>query len=266
MNPYCQLGTGDSGACGNNTFILPTSPTELYVQAWFRGTGWENVNTATPGYKFIAFYNTDGGYPIYYWVVDAGSGDPQIALNSNSSYAYGSTYPSLFDGAWHKVAFYFNFSTGAMHAWFDVPSPTLSNSTISANNGTHTPPVAINFSENWSSANPTGVVLVGWDDIEVWDGMPDSGTTTTCYYDPDDDGYGSNSISPETGVETCSANYYESGDLTATSGDCDDSNSAINPGATEICGNSIDDNCNSQTDENCTVPLTSGCSSSSSSK
>ena len=85
-------------------------------------------------------------------------------------------------------------------------------------------------------------------------------TTKTCYLDADNDGY-SDGIS-ETGVETCSTNYYESGDLIATSGDCNDNSSEIHPNATEICGDGIDNDC-SDGDETCSVALTSGCSSTS---
>ncbi len=35
--------------------------------------------------------------------------------------------------------------------------------------------------------------------------------------------------------------------------DCDDTKAGVNPAASEICGNSIDDNCNGKTDEGCAV-------------
>ncbi len=66
------------------------------------------------------------------------------------------------------------------------------------------------------------------------------------YVDNDRDGYGSTttamicSSTPPIGYST-------------RTGDCNDANAAVNPGAAEICGNGIDDNCNGQVDEGCST-------------
>ncbi|MBK9491794.1 MAG: putative metal-binding motif-containing protein [Haliscomenobacter sp.] len=65
------------------------------------------------------------------------------------------------------------------------------------------------------------------------------------YADVDNDGYSSG-----TTLTQClrPVGYKVASELTATSGDCNDNVTAINPGATEIC-DGIDNNCNSSTDE-----------------
>jgi len=62
------------------------------------------------------------------------------------------------------------------------------------------------------------------------------------YTDADNDGYGTG-----TPVPSCTP---VPGTATVT-GDCNDNNSAVNPGAAEECGNGIDDDCDSQVDEGC---------------
>ena len=67
------------------------------------------------------------------------------------------------------------------------------------------------------------------------------------YKDTDGDGYA------QTGAATITQclrpmGYKVASELTATSGDCNDNNAAINPAATEVC-DGVDNNCNMMTDE-----------------
>ena len=76
------------------------------------------------------------------------------------------------------------------------------------------------------------------------DGLPQG----TWYPDGDNDGYGKAS---DPGVTGC----QPAGKI-AEHTDCDDTKAAVHPGVTEVCGNSIDDNCNGATDEGCVATCT----------
>lgn len=77
----------------------------------------------------------------------------------------------------------------------------------------------------------------------------DAGQQLYKYYrDVDGDSYGNINVKTYTCSLTPPSGYV------SNSTDCNDANELINPGATEICGNNIDDNCNGEIDENC-----SGC-------
>jgi len=67
----------------------------------------------------------------------------------------------------------------------------------------------------------------------------------TYYLDADDDGYGTSSSQC-----LCSA----TGQYTATqTGDCADGDAAVHPGAAEVCGNQVDENCNGSYSEGCST-------------
>ena len=68
----------------------------------------------------------------------------------------------------------------------------------------------------------------------------DEGVLTTYYQDADGDTYGNPAVSTQACTQPVG--------YVLISTDCNDSNAAVNPGATEICNN-IDDNCNTQIDE-----------------
>ena len=79
------------------------------------------------------------------------------------------------------------------------------------------------------------------------DGTDITWEITIFYKDADADGYSDETTEAATVQPD---GYYEAEDLIATWGDCDDSNAAVNPGAVEICGDGIDNDCNGSTDCN----------------
>ncbi|HET6766635.1 MAG TPA: MopE-related protein [Chitinophagaceae bacterium] len=76
-------------------------------------------------------------------------------------------------------------------------------------------------------------------------------TVTTFYADFDGDGYG-NGASGVAEACTAPAGYV------SNNSDCNDGNASVRPGATEICGNGADDDCDGQVDETCVSPDSDG--------
>lgn len=83
-------------------------------------------------------------------------------------------------------------------------------------------------------------------------GVIDDGVQLITYYvDEDNDGYGSNKNPTFPSTTQCSnipgiPSYY-----VPNKDDCNNKDASINPGALEVCGDSIDNNCDSETDEGC---------------
>jgi hypothetical protein len=80
------------------------------------------------------------------------------------------------------------------------------------------------------------------------DGLIDEGVLLTFYRDLDGDTYGNPSVT----TQACTA---PAGYVTDNT-DCNDNNASVHPGATEICTNLIDDNCNGQINESCPTTFT----------
>ncbi|OGO12507.1 MAG: hypothetical protein A2Y53_01870 [Chloroflexi bacterium RBG_16_47_49] len=109
--------------------------------------------------------------------------------------------------------------------------------------------VPIGYASDSSDCNDANA-LINPAAAEVCNGVDDNcntlideGVLNTYYQDLDGDLYGNASVS----MQACTVLIG----YTSDSLDCDDNNAAINPGASEVCANAADDNCNTQIDEGC---------------
>lgn len=141
--------------------------------------------------------------------------------------------------------------TQALTYYRDADGDTYGNAAISTLSCTVPIGYVLNntdCNDNDAAIHPGAVEICDGKDNNC-NGQIDEGVKTTYYRDADGDTYGNAAIT----IQACS---LPAGYVTNNT-DCNDNNSAVNPGATEICGNGIDDNCNGQIDENCPViPLT----------
>jgi len=98
--------------------------------------------------------------------------------------------------------------------------------------------------EGWSggACSGTGDCVVTMNENHAVTATFNLKASVTWYKDADKDKYsdGTTKTSPTRPGD----DYFQAAELTAISGDCDDNNAGVHPGATEICGNGIDEDCN----------------------
>jgi hypothetical protein len=118
-------------------------------------------------------------------------------------------------------------------------------STLSCTQPTGTTATSTDCNDADSAVNPAATEVCNSidddcdGDIDDADASVDPSTGSVFYVDSDADGYGGSST-----VFACT----QPASTTTTSTDCDDSSSAVNPAATEVC-NSIDDDCDGSIDD-----------------
>ena len=128
----------------------------------------------------------------------------------------------------------------------NVPWLRITGGAAGVGNGT----VTFGVSANDGTAGRTGTITVTGGGIVRICTVAQAGSPAlnTYYLDADGDGYGNPGVSTTGAVPPFG--YVGNG------ADCDDTRANVHPGASEVCGDGVDNDCDGQTDEGCAISTT----------
>src|SRR5436190_3055976 len=250
VTPAVSITTPSTSICSGTQATFTATPTNGGVTPIFQ---WK-LNGNNVGFNSASFENSslvDGDIVKVQMTSSLGCASPQIATsNADTMHVTASVTPSATISATGAticagttVTFTATPTNGgnAHFEWMLNGNEVGTNSNIYQNSSLQNgDSVAAYMTSSLACANPKGVKS---NVIAV------TVTALSTYYaDVDGDGYGN----PASMVQACAAPIG----YVSNNSDCDDTNAAIHPGTTEVCGNGIDDNCNGLVDENCDTSVT----------
>lgn len=215
------------------------------ISLWFRYNAPGTAGTSI--WSLISKNNSNSGYndAFHIWI-SSGSFTVGGRMGTGGSEVYGGNPPTINNGQWHNATVVFNNNTDQMLYYVD--GVLISTSPFPGANIFNPSEIRLGVWAGYGNyfngkIDDVRIYNVGFTPAQVSILASECAlSSVTQYQDADNDGYGNPAISQ---VNNCLLPGYS---LNNT--DCNDGNSAIHPGATDIVGNGIDEDCSGSDAQN----------------